>query len=84
MDLSGIRFDRHARRRMKWRRISEEEVYLALESPDKVEQSIRGRMNAYKLIGNRHMKVTFKEKSGETLVISVVEKGKGGQDEDRI
>jgi hypothetical protein len=38
LDLSRIRFDRHARRRMKWRGISEEEVYFALEDPDKVEE----------------------------------------------
>jgi len=40
-----IRFDRHAKRRMKWRRISEEEVYQALNNPDKMEESIRGRIN---------------------------------------
>jgi hypothetical protein len=30
---------------MEWRRITEEEVYLALENPDKVEQPIRGLMS---------------------------------------
>jgi len=45
-----IKFDRHARRRMKWRRISEEEVYLTIENPDKVEESIKGRVNLYKSI----------------------------------
>jgi hypothetical protein len=29
-----VRFDRHARGRMKWRKISEEETYLALENSD--------------------------------------------------
>ena len=38
-----IRFDRHARRRMKWRKISEDEVNLVLNSPEKTEQSIKGR-----------------------------------------
>lgn len=33
----ALRFDRHARRRMQWRRISEEEVTLTLSSPDKTE-----------------------------------------------
>ena len=33
-----IRFDRHARRRMKWRRISEEEVNQTLEKPDMIEE----------------------------------------------
>ena len=66
---------------MKWRRISEEEVLLALDKPDKVEESIRGRTNVYKLIGERYLKVTWKESHGETLVISVVDKGKGWRHE---
>ncbi|MCC7211191.1 MAG: hypothetical protein IT451_04990 [Candidatus Brocadia sp.] len=35
-----VGFDRHARRRMKWRRISEEETTLALENLDKIEDSM--------------------------------------------
>jgi len=76
MDKS-LRFDRHAKRRMKWRKISEEEVNLALDDPDKVEQSIRGRINVYKVIGNRYIKVTYKEFSEEFLIISVVDKEGG-------
>jgi len=69
IDPSRIRFDRHARRRMKWRGISEEEVYFVLDDPDKVEESIRGRINAYKRSGQRNLKVTYKESSGHTLII---------------
>ena len=32
-----IKFDRHAKGRMKWRRISEEEVYRTLKNSDRVE-----------------------------------------------
>lgn len=71
----ALRFDRHARRRMQWRRISEEEVTLTLSSPDKTEQSIKGRVNVYKTIGTRYIKVTYKEFSDEILIISVVDKG---------
>lgn len=71
----ALRFDRHARRRMQWRRISEEEVTLTLSSPDKTEQSIKGRINVYKTIGTRYIKVTYKEFSDEILIISVVDKG---------
>ena len=70
----ALRFDRHARRRMKWRRISEEEVTLTLSSPDKTEQSIKGRINVYKTIGTKYIKVTYKEFSDEILIISVVDK----------
>jgi hypothetical protein len=84
MDVLEIRFDRHVRRRMKWRRISEQEVYLVLESPEKVEESIRGRTNVYKFIGERYIKVTYKKFSDHTLIISVVDKGRRGGHEDRI
>jgi hypothetical protein len=70
----GIKYDRHARRRMKWRRIVEDEVTIIPSSPDKTEQSIKGRINVYKTIGPRYIKVTYKEFSDEILVISVVEK----------
>jgi hypothetical protein len=73
-----IKFDRHAKRRMKWRRISEEEVYLTLNTPDKLEESIQGRMNTYKSIGQRYIKVTYKKFLEEILVISVVDKSRGG------
>jgi hypothetical protein len=69
-----IRFDRHARRRMKWRKISEDEVNLVLNSPEKTEQSIKGRTNVYKAIGSRYIKVTYKKFSEEILIISVVDK----------
>jgi len=69
---------------MKWRQISEEEVSLALEKPDKIEETMRGRTNVYKFIGARYIKVTYKEFSDHTLIISVVEKGKEGKNEDRI
>lgn len=69
---------------MKWRSISEEEVRLVMESPDKTERSIKGRTNVYKFIGERYIKITYKELSGEILIISTVDKGKGGENEDRI
>lgn len=56
----NVRFDRHARRRMKWRQISEEEVLHVLNSPEMVEQSIRGRVNVYKAVGAKHLKVTYR------------------------
>jgi len=70
-----VRFDRHAKRRMKWRGISEADANLTLNDPDKVEQSIRGRINVFKVIGKRYIKVTYKEFLEEILIISVVDKG---------
>jgi hypothetical protein len=69
-----IRFDRHAQRRMKWRKISEDDINLVLNSPEKTEQSIKGRTNVYKAIGSRYIKVTYKEFPEEILIVSVVDK----------
>jgi len=63
---------------MKWRDISEKEVLAALENPDRIEKSIMGRKNFYKLLGDRNIKVTCKEISEQVLVISAVDKGKRG------
>ena len=76
VDMKNIRFDRHARRRMKWRGISEKEVLAVLEEPDMIEESIRGRKNVFKLMGVKNLKVTYKEINGEILIISAVDKGK--------
>ncbi len=69
-----IRYDRHARRRMKWRRISDSNVEETLNSPDKIESTFVGRMNAFKRIGERLIKVTYRESDNEVLVISAVDK----------
>ena len=75
MTHKSIRFDRHAKRRMKWRKISEEEVFLVMNEPDKNESSIKGRINVYKRIGKRYLKVTYKEFVKEILIVSAVDKG---------
>ncbi len=69
-----IKYDRHARRRMKWRRISQTEVELTLAEPDKAEFTKEGRKNAFKVIGNRYIKVTYRELEDEILIISAVDK----------
>ena len=74
----NIRFSRHARRQMKWRRISEEDVFKVLDDPDQVEGSIRDRKNAYKSLEGRLLKVTYKEEDSETTIFTVIEKEKKG------
>ena len=69
-----ISYDRHARRRMRWRRISQEEVEGVLRDPERLEPTERGRMNAFKWVGNRYLRVTFRELESSVLVISVVDR----------
>jgi len=41
-----IKYTRHAKRRMKWRKISEDEIKLTLAMPDKIEK-VDNRQNAF-------------------------------------
>ena len=59
-----IRYDRRARRRMKWRKISETEIMAVLKEPDKIEQTVYGRINIFKKIGSRYLNVTYKKLGG--------------------
>jgi hypothetical protein len=76
--MAIIKFDRHARRRMKWRNITEEEIIATVNKPDTIEASIMGRTNVYKLLDDRNIKVTYRPISDGILIISAVDKGKRG------
>ncbi len=69
-----VTYDRHARRRMRWRRISQGEVESVLRKPDRLEPTERGRMNAFGWVGDRYLRVTFREFESSVLVISVVDR----------
>ena len=75
----AILFSRHARRQMKWRRVSESEVLRVLNAPDRIEQSIDDRRNAYKLVGNRLLKATYVEEEGDVVVVTVIQKERVGE-----
>jgi hypothetical protein len=68
-------YTRHARRRMKWRKISESDIEMALRDPDKTEISEKNRLNAYKYINNRLIKVTFCHEDDLMKIITAVWKG---------
>jgi len=74
--LGKIYLTRHARRRMKWRNISMEEVEETLAHPEKVDRLLGGRINVLKPIGEKLIRVTFREVGNRVMVISVVDKNK--------
>ena len=74
-----VRFSRHARRQMKWRRVAEDEVLKVLEAPDRVEESIENRANAYRVLGRRFLKVTYKRDGADMVVVTVIEKENTGR-----
>ncbi len=69
-----IIFTRHAKQRMKWRGIEKAEIIEAIESPERTEPSVFGRINAYKRIGAKMPKVTYIEEKDNIVVISAVDK----------
>jgi len=70
-----IKFSRHAKRQMKWREISEEEAKEAINIPDKLEDTIRDRKNAFKTIKGRLLKITYRHEGDEMTVITAIAKG---------
>jgi len=71
-----IKFSRYARRRMKWRKIEENEVREAIINPEKLEDTIKGRKNAFKKVEGRSLKVTYlPEGRDEITVITTIVKG---------
>lgn len=74
--MKPIRYDRHARKRMKDREVSEDEIEFVIKNPDSCEPSIKGRMNAFKFVNGRYLRVTFKEEMDRILVITVTIKKK--------
>jgi hypothetical protein len=65
-------YDRHAKRRMKERKVTETEVEFVLENPNYFEKSIKGRVNAFKFLNGRYLRVTFKNGFDYNLIVTVV------------
>ena len=84
--MKPIQYDRHAKRRMKDRKVNQEEVELTIKNPDFLKQSIKGRINAFKFINERYLRVTFKEALDQFFIITVTVRKKpfGEQHENRI
>jgi hypothetical protein len=70
-----IRFSRHARKQMKWRKITEKDVREAINNPEELGDTVKGRKNALKMIGGRLLKVTYLPENGDIMVITAIVKG---------
>ncbi len=56
---------------MKEREVTEDETEFVIKDPDSIEQSVKGRTNAFKFLNGRYLRVTFKEENDHILVITV-------------
>jgi hypothetical protein len=75
--MKTVKYLRHARNRMRRHEISEAEVESTIENPEFMEPSIEGRINAWKEISAKFLRVTYKEETDGILVITAVKKRKG-------
>ncbi len=75
--VKPIRITRHARNRMRWHRISEELVHLTLAAPEWEESSVAGRVNRWKKVEDRFLRVTCRDEPERMMVISAVFKRRG-------
>ena len=66
-----IKYCRHARKRMKERNVTEEEVNFVINQADYIENDVKCRKNAYKHINERFTRVTFKEESDNIFIVTV-------------
>ena len=84
--MKPIKYDRHAKRRMKEREVAEEEVESIMKNPDSLGKSGKERMNAFKFMNGRYLRVSFKEEMDYTIVVTVTVRKKpyGEPHEDRI
>ena len=69
-----VKYTRHAKRRMKWRKISKEEIEKTLEAPDRTESCGEKRVNVLKSLGKRLLKVSYVIEADKIVIISVVDK----------
>jgi len=69
--MKAIKYNRHAKRRMRDRDVIEDEVKSAIEEADFFKQSIKGRINAFKFMKGRYLRVTSKEEPKQLFIITV-------------
>lgn len=59
---------------MMWRKISQEEVISTIENPEKTEPTEKDRLNVFKQMEGRYLKVTYKKFTDHILVITAMDK----------
>jgi len=70
-----MKLSRHAQKQVKWRKITEKEIEETIINPDRLEDSIKERKNAFKLIGNRLLKITYKIENDDIIIVTAIVKG---------
>ena len=69
--IKSLYISRHALRRMHLYDISTEQVSKTIYEPEKVVSSVKERYNAYRRIGERVFRVTYREELTRYIVVTV-------------
>ncbi|MCD6539966.1 MAG: DUF4258 domain-containing protein [Candidatus Omnitrophica bacterium] len=72
-----IIFTQHSKVRMWQRKISEKEVKLTIENPEKVEETFKERIKVERKIGNKRLVVIYKTIERNTIIITCYWKKEG-------
>ncbi|MBI5750107.1 MAG: DUF4258 domain-containing protein [Nitrospinae bacterium] len=75
--MKTIKYTRHAKNRMRWHKITENEVESAIQKPEFLEPSVEHRLNAWIKISDKFLRVTYKEEGDKFIIITAVKKKKG-------
>jgi len=76
-----IRFTRHARNRPRFWRLSESDVVAAVNQPDALTPSIKGRSNVWKHQAEGWLRATIVGEVEDTAIMTVTRRRRGPQGE---
>ncbi len=69
--MKNIYLSRHTIRRMRLYDITLEQISQTLSAPDHIVPSLKERYNAYRRIGERFLRVTYREEKERYVVVTV-------------
>ena len=75
--MKPIKYSRHAKNRMRWHRITESEIEMSIYNSDFRESFLGDKINAWKKLSEKYLRVTYKEEAERIFIITAVKKKKG-------
>ncbi len=71
-DSKPVKFTRHAKNRMRWRKIRREDVKFSISKPMLVKKAELGEVNAWIKLSDQFLRTTYREEADKIIVISAV------------
>lgn len=73
----NIKYTRHAKRRMKWRKITEKEIRDVIAKPDEIKKFFNNhKIKVLKKISRRKIHVIYAVENNQIVVITAIDKEK--------